>query len=212
MTTAKFKAFNETAALNSGGFERADIQETSIMMSERRGHKIGLSQAQPNTSQVFPSLKSKPLLHTESYLQYILSSHSVTQVAAPNLRYPVSRMSASRDETIQVSSYNIISELERLSVRDFLHSRLSLRLRFWISEVNFLISEVGLPWIQPLINYVDQEVALEWWNANKKLTIYYSDSTIDYIRVWGPNIKSEMEDGEIINPFSFVALWQWLIS
>jgi len=212
MAIAESKALNETAALNSGSFERADIQETSIMLAERRGHKTVFPQAKPNTTQTFASLRSKYLLPRESYMQHILSSYSVTQFSAPNLSYSVSRMSVSRDETIQGSWFNVISELERLSIHDFLHPRLSIRLKFWISEVNFLISEVGLPWIEPLINYVDQEVTLEWWNANKKLTIYFSDAAIDYIRVWGPNIKNEMEDGEIVNPFSFVALWQWLIS
>lgn len=167
MAIAESQALNETTALNSGSFDRADIQETSIMLSERRGHKIVFPQAQPNATQTFPSLRSKPLLPRESYLQHILSTYSVTQVAAPNLSYSVSRISASRDDTIQASWFNVISELERLSIHDFLHSRLSLRLKFWISEVNFLISEVGLPWIEPLINYVDQEVTLEWWNANK---------------------------------------------
>ena len=212
MAIAESQALNETTALNSGSLERADIQETSIMLSERRGHKIVFPQAKPNATQAFPRLRSKPLLPRESYLQHILSTYSVTQVVAPNLSYSVSRMSASRDDTIQASWFNVISELERLSIHDFLHSSLSLRLKFWVSEVNFLISEVGLPWIEPLINYVDQEVTLEWWNANKKLTIYFSGAAIDYIRVWGANIKNEMEDGEIMNPFSFVALWQWLIS
>lgn len=209
---AESQSLNETTALNSGSFERADIQETSIMLAERRGHKPVFPQAQPNSTQTFSRLRTKFLLPSESYLRHILSSYSVTQVAAPNLSYSVSRMSASRDDTIQSSWFNVISELERLSIHGFLHPRLSLRLKFWISEVNFLISEVGLPWIEPLINYVDQEVTLEWWNANKKLTIYFSDAAIDYIRVWGANIKDEMEDGEIVNPFSFVALWQWLIS
>jgi len=212
MAIADSQALNETTALNFGSFERADIQETSIMLAERRGHMNVFPQAQPDATQAFSRLRTKSLLHRESYLQHILSSYSGTQVAAPNLSYSVSRMSASRDDTIQASWFNVKSELDRLSIHDFLHPRLSLRLKFWISEVNFLISEVGLPWIEPLINYVDQEVTLEWWNANKKLTIYFSDAAIDYIRVWGPNIKNEMEDGEIVNPFSFVALWQWLIS
>ena len=212
MAIATSQALNETTALNSGSFERADIQETSIMLAERRGYKTLFLQAKPNATQTIASLRSKYLLPRESYMQHILSSYSVTQVSAPNLGYSVSRMSASRDETIQASWFNVISELERLSIHDSLHPRLSIRLKFWISEVKFLISEVGLPWIEPLINYVDQEVTLEWWNANKKLTIYFSDAAIDYIRVWGPNIKNEMEDGEIMNPFSFVALWQWLIS
>ena len=212
MAIAETQALIETAAFNSGSFERADIQETSIMLSERRGHKVVFPQAQPIATQTFSSLRSKPLLPRESYLQHILTSYSVSQAVAPNFSYSVSRMSASRDDTMQASWSNVISGLERLSTHGYLHSRLSLRLKFWISEVNFLISEVRLPWIEPLINYVDQEVSLEWWNANKKLTIYFSDAAIDYIRVWGPNIKNEMEDGEIMNPFFFVALWQWLIS
>ena len=212
MAIAESQVLNETTALNSGSYERADIQETSIMLSQRRGHKVVFPQAQPIATQSFPNLRSKFILPRESYVQHILSSYSVTQAAAPNFSYCISRKSASRDDTMQVSLFNVISRLEQLSIHGNLHSGLSLRLKFWISEVNFLISEVRLPWIEPLINYVDQEVSLEWWNANKKLTIYFSDAAIDYIRVWGANIKNEMEDGEIANPFCFVALWQWLIS
>jgi hypothetical protein len=212
MAIAETQALIETAAFNSGSFGRADIQETSIMLSERRGHKVVLPQAQPIATQTFSSLWSKPLLLRESYFQHIFTSYSVSQAVAPNFSYSVSRMSASRDDTTQASWSNVISGLERLSIHGYLHSRLSLRLKFWISEVNFLVSEVRLPWTEPLINYVDQEVSLEWWNANKKLTIYFSEDAIDYIRVWGPNIKNEMEDGEIMNPFFFVALWQWLLS
>lgn len=212
MTIAESQALNETTALNSGRVERVDIQETSIILSERRRHKVVFTQAKPIATQPFPIRRSMVSLPKDFYLRQILSPGSVTQVTVPNLGYSISRMSASRDDTLQASWSAAISGLERLSNLGYLQLRLSLRLKFWISEVNFLISEVGLPWIEPLINHVDQEVSLEWWNAHKKLTIYFSDATIDYIRVWGPNIKSEMEDGVIMNPFSFVALWQWLIS
>ncbi|WP_216920626.1 hypothetical protein [Synechococcus sp. CCAP 1479/9] len=212
MIIAESETLNDTTSLNSSFFKRTDIQETSIVLSERRTHKATFSQAQPIDTQALPNLRPKSFSPRDFYAQHFLSLHSVTQASASTFSYYVSRISASRDDTTQASLSHLISGLERLSIHDYLYSKLSLRLKFWLSEVNFLISEVRLPWVEPLVNYVDQEVSLEWWSANKKLTIYFSDTAIEFIRVWGPDIKNEMEDGEVVNPFSFVALWQWLIS
>jgi hypothetical protein len=41
------------------------------------------------------------------------------------------------------------------------------------------------------------EVVLEWWNNEKKLTIYVSNNQSDYVKVWGADIDKEMDDGTI---------------
>jgi hypothetical protein len=42
------------------------------------------------------------------------------------------------------------------------------------------------------------EFVYEWWGPNKKLIIYHSPGdTFTYIKVWGANIHTDMEDGEI---------------
>ena len=64
----------------------------------------------------------------------------------------------------------------------------------------------------PLLNVtLDHEIVLEWWNKKKKLTIYVCEDTIDYIKVWGPDMVSEMADGTLhLDDGEVVDLWDWL--
>jgi hypothetical protein len=53
---------------------------------------------------------------------------------------------------------------------------------------------------------------LEWWNGNKKLTIHFDindDSRVSYVKVWGPDMDSEMETGSLEYE-GFKELWKWL--
>ena len=46
-----------------------------------------------------------------------------------------------------------------------------------------------LNWRSPNVTAGPQgEVVFEWWNDAKKLTIYVSDKSVEYIQVWGPDI------------------------
>jgi hypothetical protein len=64
--------------------------------------------------------------------------------------------------------------------------------------------------LTPLINNtLDNEVVLEWWNSKKKLTIYLSDTSTNYIKVWGADMSSEMEDGLISSDKDIVDIWKW---
>ena len=68
-------------------------------------------------------------------------------------------------------------------------------------------------WSTPLINVnYDSDVVLEWWNKNKKLTFYINQSSIDYMKVWGADIDTEMEDGSLdsMRDGSIGRLWQWI--
>jgi hypothetical protein len=70
-----------------------------------------------------------------------------------------------------------------------------------------------LLWSTPLINVnYDSDVVLEWWNKNKKLTFYINQSSIDYMKVWGADIDTEMEDGSLdsMRDGSIGRLWQWI--
>jgi hypothetical protein len=55
---------------------------------------------------------------------------------------------------------------------------------------------------------VNGEVVLEWWHGEKKLTVYVTSESVEYLKVWGDDIGSEMEDGDAapVAP----ALWRWL--
>jgi hypothetical protein len=55
----------------------------------------------------------------------------------------------------------------------------------------------------------DGEVALEWWNGIRKLTVYVGRDQSIYVKSWGPHLIDEMEDGVL--PDSWISLlWSWL--
>lgn len=68
-------------------------------------------------------------------------------------------------------------------------------------------------WYDPLLNIsFENEIVLEWWNQDKKITIYVYEEVIDYIKVWGADIDNEMEDGSISLEEDLTDLWQWIAS
>lgn len=67
-------------------------------------------------------------------------------------------------------------------------------------------------WDIPHITCSDQsEIVCEWWNGERKLTIYFGP-TSEYIKVWGTDIDTEMESGELHEGWSITAIWLWLHS
>jgi hypothetical protein len=54
----------------------------------------------------------------------------------------------------------------------------------------------------------DGEVLFEWWRSDKKLTLFVRPDGIDYLRTWGPNVHSDMDDG-VLSSDTFPSLWAW---
>jgi hypothetical protein len=54
---------------------------------------------------------------------------------------------------------------------------------------------------------MEGEPVFEWWSGEKKLTIYFQEHSAEYVKVWGSNVHSEMEDGDLGD---FLPLLQWL--
>jgi hypothetical protein len=66
-------------------------------------------------------------------------------------------------------------------------------------------------WIAPnVVADADGNVVFEWWEGQKKLTIYIHPETVEYVKVWGPDILSEMENGEVEGIEDRRMLWNWL--
>lgn len=55
------------------------------------------------------------------------------------------------------------------------------------------------------------EVVLEWWKDPRKLTVYVSDDTVDYVMSWGPSLSSDMAEGTATKADQALAIWNWLI-
>ena len=133
------------------------------------------------------SIKLSADLKTEESLSKIIDSHHTLEIQ------PIT----DRLETIS-------SRLENLT----LHNTFRL-----IREILKVSKSQNLWWSTPMININDDlEIVLEWWNKDRKLTFYVNQSDLEYIKVWGADIDTEMEDG-LINfkqDCSIGKLWQWI--
>jgi hypothetical protein len=55
------------------------------------------------------------------------------------------------------------------------------------------------------------EVVCEWWHGARKLTAYIPASgDFEYVRVWGADLGSEMDDGTARTNDEYLTLWDWL--
>lgn len=55
----------------------------------------------------------------------------------------------------------------------------------------------------------DGEIVFEWWNGNRKLTIYVGPRQLMYIKSWGPHVVLDMEDAVLLDN-DIPAMWGWL--
>jgi hypothetical protein len=57
-------------------------------------------------------------------------------------------------------------------------------------------------------------IVLEWWRDPRKLTVYVTLTDISYIRVWGDDVETEMDEGNLTAEprLEFRAVWSWLNS
>lgn len=137
-----------------------------------------------------------------------------------------SRLKPSQDsiEFISENSSDSFSEKEKTSriIQSFLESdniknrgRASsetvLRAEEWLSELRIFAQKEQDWWCEPLVNLsISEEVVFEWWKEIKKLTVYVADHTVEFIKVWGPDIDNEMEEGSAESLEKLALIWNWL--
>ena len=72
--------------------------------------------------------------------------------------------------------------------------------------------EVG-GWREPHVSAgQDGEIVLEWWGDKKKTTMYVSACAVDCIRVWGPDVDTQMDERRIQHQADVRTVWSWLNS
>jgi hypothetical protein len=85
--------------------------------------------------------------------------------------------------------------------------------RHWIELFYREILDLRLDWLKPNVTAsAEGEVVFDWWKGIKSLTIYIGDQSVEYVKAWGADINTEMEDGSVDSPTIRRALWQWLMS
>jgi hypothetical protein len=68
--------------------------------------------------------------------------------------------------------------------------------------------------INPLIQerLADPERDGVWWNDPRKLTVYCTAEDANYVKVWGPDMVTQMEDGDATSPAARQQLWKHLLT
>lgn len=83
--------------------------------------------------------------------------------------------------------------------------------RTWLESLKDAARDAGRAWSHPHISASeDGEITFEWWKEDRKITLYFSEESIEYVKVWGPNIQTEMDTGQVGLADDFRALWTWL--
>lgn len=70
----------------------------------------------------------------------------------------------------------------------------------------------GVRWEAPHVGVNERgQITLEWWQGDRSLTVFVrAEDRVDYLKAWGKDIETEMEDGEVSRLSDFAALSRWL--
>lgn len=83
----------------------------------------------------------------------------------------------------------------------------------WIELFYTEILNLDMVWLEPNVTAnAEGEVVFEWRHGINRLTIYIGKQSAEYVKDWGADINTEMEDGIANSPSIRQALWKWLMS
>jgi hypothetical protein len=81
----------------------------------------------------------------------------------------------------------------------------------WIIEMHNDALVIGEEWLEPHVSSDEEgNVVFEWWGTDRKLTVYVSAESVEYIKVERPAVASDLEDGIIQTDEDRRQLWRWL--
>lgn len=83
--------------------------------------------------------------------------------------------------------------------------------RKWLRVLRDTLSKQRLPWIDPHVASNPSEVVFEWRIKEKGLTVYVSETSVEFIRSWGTSITEEMDDGVVETKEAMLIVWAWLL-
>jgi hypothetical protein len=83
----------------------------------------------------------------------------------------------------------------------------------WLEGMHETAKSAGLRWIDPQVAVSpENDIVFEWWTDCRKLTAYFGSDDALLLRVWGPNIHTEMEETQAEDATAAVSAWSWLVS
>lgn len=86
-----------------------------------------------------------------------------------------------------------------------------IRAKRWIVQIRADVISTGKPWWRPhVVPDQDGDIVFEWSNGVRTLSAYVSVDAVEYLKVWGSDIDSQMEEGKITSRKDNTSLWNWL--
>lgn len=82
----------------------------------------------------------------------------------------------------------------------------------WIELFYTEVLKSDMVWLEPNVTAnAEGEAVFEWRHGINRLTIYIGKQSAEYVKDWGADINTEMEDGLANSPSRRQALWKWLM-
>ena len=67
-------------------------------------------------------------------------------------------------------------------------------------------------WIDPYISSdSDGDITVKWNNKSKELHLLFTEDEVIYIRVWGDDVNTEMDEG-ILDKNLYKNIWKWIVN
>lgn len=74
-----------------------------------------------------------------------------------------------------------------------------------------LLAESRLTYHEGSIGVEDGNLEMSWWRKTKALIFTITpEGDVLYLKVWGPHMERDMEEGENPTDAQIVELWKWL--
>jgi hypothetical protein len=87
-----------------------------------------------------------------------------------------------------------------------------LKASHWIIHMRADAGSTEAPWLRPyVVPDQDGDIVFEWSNGERTLSVYVSPDAVEYLKVWGADIHSQMEDDVMRTREDNRSLWLWLM-
>lgn len=120
---------------------------------------------------------------------------------------------STQSSVTNIATYALVQKILNLKDSHNIDSTFVDKSLSFINDIDTLRNKFDLVNYPPSVSYNDfGEFAYEWWGRSKKLTIYQAVNGFSYVKVWGTNIHTDMQDGAIEDSLHLKDLLIWMES
>lgn len=84
---------------------------------------------------------------------------------------------------------------------------------FTISSLLYSVVHSDNSWINPFVTSdFDGEITAVWRKEERELHLQIGKENVEYFKVWGVNIHTEMDVNFLSKNEDYLSIWQWLIN